>query len=143
LESVICNNPYPSEYLNEEEWNQLVLKAFFTEKPINQIVGLDRRANQRLADTLSDFAHERWAAGRTINPLSWRLVGPFLNEFLFQDIIKISRSGNELERQAAALACSQSNYPPAKELLNSYEDLKLSIERNDLTWQTIAASATV
>ncbi|HEY0056990.1 MAG TPA: EboA domain-containing protein [Pedobacter sp.] len=143
LESVICNNPYPSEYLNEEEWNQLVLKAFFTEKPINQIVGLDKRANQRLADTLSDFAHERWAAGRTINPLAWRLVGPYLNESLFQDIIKISKSGNDVERQAAALACAQSNYVTAKELLNSNQDLKTAIDKNELTWQIIAKNAGV
>jgi hypothetical protein len=143
LESVICNNPYPSEYLNEEEWNQLVLKAFFTEKPVDQIIGLDRRANQSLANTLSDYAHERWAAGRTVNPLLWRLVGPFLNEQLFQDVIKLTQSNYGVELKAAVLACSQSNFPPAKELLNSYEDLKLSIERNDLTWQTIAASATV
>ncbi len=143
LESVICNNPYPSEYLNEEEWNQLILKAFFTDKPVFQIIGLDRRANQSLANTLSDFAHERWAAGRTINPLSWRLVGPFLNETLFQDIVKIADSGSDIEKKAAALACSQSNYAPAKELLNSITDLKASIERNELTWQTIADSATV
>jgi hypothetical protein len=143
LESVICNNPYPSEYLNEEEWNQLVLKAFFTEKPINQIIGLDMRANQRLADTLSDFAHERWAAGRTINPLSWRLVGPFLNQSLFQDIVKISTSADEVERQAAALACARSNYLPAKELLNSNQNLKTAIDKNELTWQTIAENADV
>jgi hypothetical protein len=143
LESVICNNPYPSEYLNEEAWNQLVLKAFFTEKPVDQIIGLDRRANQRLANTLSDYAHERWAAGRNVNPLLWRLVGTFLNEQRFQDIIKLTKRANDVELKAAVLACSQSNYPPAKELLNSYADLKLLVERNDLTWQTIALNTNV
>ncbi len=37
-------------------WNQLVLKAFFTEKPIQQIIGLDERANEKLASTAYDFA---------------------------------------------------------------------------------------
>ncbi len=143
LESVICNNPYPSEYLNEAEWNQLVLKAFFTDKHVEQIIGLDTRANQSLANTLSDYAHERWAAGRTVNPLLWRLVGPFLNESLYQDITRLIKSGNDTELKAVALACSQSDYMPAKDLLNSYPDLKSSIEKNDLTWQTIATDANV
>ena len=76
----MCNNPYPAENLNEAAWNQMVLKAFFTEKPIDQIIGLDERANERLARTLSDYAHERWAAHRSVNPLLWRCVAPFINE---------------------------------------------------------------
>ena len=52
LTTIMCNNPYPYENLGEAAWNQLVLKAFFTEKPINEIVGLDKRANEKLARTL-------------------------------------------------------------------------------------------
>lgn len=141
LESVICNNPYPSEYLDEAAWNQLVLKAFFTEKPVNEIIGLDQRANQKLANTLSDYAHERWAAHRSVNPLLWRLVCPFLNQTLFEDIQKIFQRENEVEKKAAALACSQSNFAPAIELLNTEPDLKLAIEKKELTWQTISDTA--
>lgn len=137
LESVICNNPYPSEYLDEAAWNQLVLKAFFTDKPVNEIIGLDERANQKLADTLSDYAHERWAAGRTVNPVLWRLVGPFLNPSLFEDIQKVFNNGSSIEKKAAALACSQSNFDPAQELLNNESQLKLSIEKGDLNWESI------
>lgn len=80
LTSIMCNNPYPSENLDEAAWNQLVLKAFFTEKPIDQIIGLDKRANEKLAMTLYDFAHERLSAHRTVSPQLWRCVEPFINE---------------------------------------------------------------
>ena len=139
LQAIICNNPYPAEQLDEKAWNQLVLKAFFTEKPIDEIYHLDERANQELANTLSDFAHERWAAGRTINPLAWRCVGPFINEFIFPDIQKIAASNNETEKQAAALACYNSGYEPAKNLLATMPALKEEIEKGKLTWATVAA----
>lgn len=89
LESIICNNPYPSQNLDEPAWNQLVLKAFFTEKPIEQIIGLDERANAKLASTSYDFAHERLAAHRTVDPQLWRCIEPFANEKIFPDIKKI------------------------------------------------------
>lgn len=89
LEAIMCNNPYPSENLDEAAWNQLVLKAFFTEKPIEEIVGLDKRANEKLAHTLYDYAHERLAAHRTINPAAWRCIEPFASEKIFPDYQKI------------------------------------------------------
>jgi hypothetical protein len=138
LQAIICNNPYPAEQLDEKAWNQLVLKAFFTEKPVDEIYHLDQRANQELANTISDFAHERWAAGRAIHPLAWRCVGPFINESIFPDITKIATSENAIERGAAALACYNSSYQPAKKLLEAMPGLKEEIEKGKLTWSILA-----
>lgn len=74
LEAIMHNNPYPSAYLSESAWNQMVLKAFFTEKDIDKIVGLKDRSNQLLANTLSDYAQELIAAGRPVNEKLWPLV---------------------------------------------------------------------
>ena len=138
LEAIICNNPYPASQLSEAAWNQLVLKAFFTEKEVQKIIGIDDRANQDLALILSDYAHERWAAGRGVNPQLWRCVGKFVEERIFTDIEKIWASENEVEKEAAALACWDSQFPPAKALLNSNAELKDAIEKGTLTWAAIA-----
>jgi hypothetical protein len=138
LQAIMCRNPYPSEQLEEKAWNQLVLKAFFTEKPVEEIIGLDERANQELANILSDYAHERWAAGRAINPLLWRCTGKFINAAIFPDIQRIANSENEREREAAALACYDSNYEPAKKLLDAMPLIKSAIENGKLNWQTFA-----
>jgi hypothetical protein len=114
----------------------MVLKAFFTEKPVEEIIGLDERSNERLAKTLSDYAHERWAAHRQVSPLLWRCVGPFINEQLLSDIEKLSASGNQLEKEAAALAVYHSSYAPAKKLLS--ENLKREIDNKKLTWKILA-----
>lgn len=140
LEAIICDNPYPCEHLSEAAWNQLVLKAIFTEKPVEKIIGLAQRANKALAHTLVDFAHERWAAGRTFDLQLWRIVGGFIDEDIFPDIRRLFEQGTELEKQAAALACSQSSYSPAKALLNSNLKLRSAIENNRLSWELITAS---
>ena len=134
LEAIMYDNPYPSKFLDEAAWNQLVLKAFFTDKDVNRIIGLDDRANPQLASTLIDYAHERWAAKRLINIQLWRLVGKFIDETNFPDIQKIFTSGDINSRKAAALACSGSEYEPAKNLLNTAPGIKNEIIENKLNW---------
>ena len=134
----MCLNPYPSEQLSEGEWNQLVLKAIFTDKPVHQIIGLDERANQKLADTLADYARERWAAGRSVNPMLWRCVGRFITPEIFPCIERIAFSKDPKEQQAAVLACRESGYGPAKELLKNTPQLKQMAESSTLTWETLA-----
>jgi hypothetical protein len=77
LEAIMYDNPYPSEHLAEPAWNQMVLKAFFTDKDVRRIVGLDQRANPSLAGMLFDYARERKAAGRGVDPELWRLTAAF------------------------------------------------------------------
>jgi hypothetical protein len=72
--AIMLHNPYPADYFDEAAWNQLVLKAFFTDKDVTQITGLDERKNARLAQTLADYAAERRAAGRTLPPNIERLL---------------------------------------------------------------------
>lgn len=137
LEAIMYNNPYPFKYLDDLAWNQLVLKAFFTEKDIKRIIGLDERANKELAMILIDYANERWAAGRTVNPQLWRLVSKFIDESNIVNIEKALKSVDIKEKQAAALACFHSNYLPAKKLLENEPELKSNIIENKLNWNTL------
>jgi len=138
LEAIMLDNPYPARYLDEPAWNQLVMKALFTEKPVHRIIGLDERANARLAATLVDYAHERWAAGRTVNPMLWRLVAGFINEATMPDIQRIWQSAENIEKDAAALACYYSPYPPAKALLKQSPRAEQDIIKGALSWSRVA-----
>lgn len=137
LEAIMYNNPYPFKYLDDLAWNQLVLKAFFTDKNVNRIIGLDERANKELAWILIDYANERWAAHRTVHPQLWRLVAKFIDESNFKNIEKAFKSSDIKEKEAAALACFHSNYTPAKNLLDSAPLLKSAIFENKLNWNTL------
>lgn len=120
--AVMVNNPYPAHYLDEEAWNQLVLKAFFTDEDIPHIIGLKQRNNLRLAQALTDYAYERHAAQREINPMLWILVGPFMDERAFELMERVmDQSERTLERQAIAYAFKHSNYERALQYLDERE----------------------
>lgn len=136
LEAIMENNPYPSENLDEAAWNQLVLKAFFTEKNINLIIGLDKRANSDLALTLIDYAKERWAAKRKVNPQLWRLVGKFINAEIFETLKVGLQHYDQIEQRAIALAVAQSDYQPAKDYINTFPELKVALSEGNLNWDS-------
>jgi len=137
LEAIMENNPYAAANLDEAAWNQLVLKAFFTEKNIKLIVGLDERANLQLALTLVDYAKERWAAGREVNPQLWRLVTKFINAEIFEDLKTGLQHYDQTEQRAIALAVSGSDYPEAKDFINTFPELKLALADGSLNWNSI------
>lgn len=66
FESVACENPYPSRFFPERNFNQMVLKALFNNVGLARIQGLSDRLNPDLARMASDYAAERRAAGRSI-----------------------------------------------------------------------------
>lgn len=141
LESIMYHNPYATNYLDEKAWNQLVLKAFFTDKDLNKIGGLDERANAELAATLNDYAHERWAANRSINPHLWRLATNFIDDKLLNDLKRVLDNGNLRDRQAAALTVYHSDFPAAKLLLTDFPELVKAIENKELNWSNLAPEA--
>ncbi len=121
MNSVFCaiahRNPFPSEQLNEDQWNQLVLKSLFIGVPLHPIVGLDKRANAKLSKILVEFAQERWAAGRAVSPELWRCVGPFADESGLAALERVLTTGTDLERQAAVLALRSCSTVEAEQIL--------------------------
>jgi len=137
FDAISLNNPYPARFFNDQQWNQMFLKAAFMERDLSQIEAVDERANQDLTRIISDYAHERWAAGRKIDPLFWRPVSKFLNEELLNDMKKLLNSEDVIENNAGALCCYLSENDKAMALLNSKPELKHKIADGQITWNTI------
>lgn len=123
FDAIAFGNTYPKDYFSEAAWNQLVLKCIFNDKAIHQIIGLDERANQELANTLSDFAHERWSAGRRVPSQVWRLVPKFMNESLQADIEKLAQSEIPRDVLAANLVIQEVQNPGSTQGL--WQELEL------------------
>ncbi|HEU4579208.1 MAG TPA: EboA domain-containing protein [Polyangiaceae bacterium] len=68
FEAIACENPYPARFFPEANFNQLVLKAFFTGVAVRRIEGLPGRRTAELARMALAYASERRAAGRSIPP---------------------------------------------------------------------------
>lgn len=137
FDAITLNNPYPAKYFNDQQWNQMYLKAAFMERDLSQIQSVDERANADLARIISDYAHERWAASRKIDPMFWRPVSKFLNDTLLKDMQRLLGSEDVYENRAGALCCYYSENKEALKLLEPYNNLKTEIETNKLTWNTL------
>ncbi len=135
--AVAHHNPYPSEEFDEPAWNQMVLKALFIGAPLWPVQRLDERANPPLARMLCDYAHERWAAGRTVSPELWRCVGRHADAAALRDLERVLESGGEMERRAAALALSDSADPAATAILERAPELTAEIAGGRLVWDDI------
>lgn len=136
--AIALHNPYPAKFFDEAAWNQIVLKALFVDSKLSQIQGLDERANANLARMLSDYAHERWAAGRHVNPQLWRSLGYWAEGELVLDLARVLEQGDDVEQQAAALACATAPDPAAQVLLAKVPKLKQQIAEGQLTWAALS-----
>lgn len=137
FDAIALHNPYPADFLEEKAWNQMVLKAVFMARPLYQILGVETRMNLELAQMLKDFAHERWAAHRSLSPEVWRFIAPYLEAESFKDIEKVSHEGTALETEAALLACASSKLPEAGKLLSQYPEIEQRIQEGKINWTII------
>lgn len=136
FEAVAHGSPYPAEQFSEPMWNQMVVKALFVGSRLAPIEALDQRRNPDLARMLVDYAHERWAAGRSVSPELWRCVGPYAEAY-FDDVLKVFGSPVASERRAAALALAECPAPDALIALETAPELWRDIRSGRLTWNTL------
>ena len=132
--AVALHNPYPANYLSELAWNQMVLKAIFIDSPLHKIIGLDHRTNPNLSQMLIDYAHERWAANRTVTPELWRAMGAFTTDNMAEDLTKVLDHPDPMQREAGAIACANSNSEKIQSLLASRPELKAVSQQQ--TWES-------
>jgi len=66
--------PYATRHLDDQAWDQAILKCVFVGVPLGGVAGLDRRAGPGLARMLADYAHERVAAGRDVPADVWPII---------------------------------------------------------------------
>lgn len=137
FDAISQENPYPHEFFNEQQWNQMYLKAAFMQRDLGKLLEVDKRANKDLARIISDYAHERWAAGRNVDPLFWRPVSGFLEGVLLQDMARLLQSEDLAEKKAGALCCYHSPQRQAKLLLENHPDLKEALGKGTVQWKNI------
>jgi hypothetical protein len=66
FEALAGENPFPAATMPDLLFNQMVLKALFTEMALDRIVGLASRLTPELSRMAADYAQERRAAGRSV-----------------------------------------------------------------------------
>ena len=67
FEAIACDNEFPLKYFPDHSYNQLVVKALFTEVPLSRVQGLVARRNPELYRMARDYEAERRAASRPVS----------------------------------------------------------------------------
>jgi hypothetical protein len=137
FEAVAHRNPYPREAFDQDAWNQMVLKALFIGSELSPIQGLDERVNPELSVMLIDYAHERWAAQRTISIELWRGLGRHVDDRGLATLERLLASADPRNQVAAVLALKACNHPRARDLLTRASDLVLEIQARNITWRIL------
>lgn len=135
--AVAHHNSFPAAHLAEGMWNQMVLKCLFVELSLFPIVGLDARRNAELSRMLSDYAHERWAAKRSVHPELWRCVDIDLTPAAEQDFQKVIREGSAVEQEAVGLSLARSKSAAAHKLLAEIPEIAERIKSGKLSWESL------
>ncbi len=133
FDAIALENPFPAQYLPEDAWNHMVLKAMFMGRPIYRIYRIEDRKNALLADIFMDYAEERWSAFRPVSPELWRFVSGYVSERSLPGLQKTIAEGKPLEQAAAVKAIQQSDYREAKKWLEGQEVSTLNVP----TWNDI------
>jgi hypothetical protein len=72
--AIALSNPYPAQHFDQLTWNQMILKVIFVESPLNSVWGMGERVNAELSRMLTDYVHERQAAGRSVVAEVYELI---------------------------------------------------------------------
>lgn len=137
FDAVVLNNPYPCEYLEASAWNQMVLKALFMERPLFKIYGLESRSNLELSKMISNYAHERWVAGRPTSPEMWRAVGNQGTISIYQDLEHLLTMNDHDQQAAAVLTARALNTRESHALLDQHQPAVEQVDSSNTTWDEI------
>lgn len=137
FEAIALRNPFPAAHFDEEGWNQMVLKALFTSRPLWKIHGFDARANAALAEALRYLAHERWSAGRMVSPELWRGCAGFVTAAWEDEVRRVAGSEGPGQREAAALMVHAAGLDSLRDLMAPELEL---VAAGKLTWDSLGQS---
>lgn len=139
FEAIAHDSPFPMERFDTAAWNQMVVKTFFLESPLWPVQGIEARANPALSAMLVDLAHERWAAGRPVNPECWRCVAPYADGAGMAAMQRVLERGEDGERLAVALALRQLDSADARRLRRACGRQGLDQRAAACSWATLSA----
>ncbi|MDH3710104.1 MAG: EboA domain-containing protein [Cyclobacteriaceae bacterium] len=137
FDAVALRNPFPHDFLSEGAWNQMVLKALFMERPLHQVWGIDQRSNAPLAKMISNFAHERWAAGRSTSPEMWRPIKGQHVTLVLEDLRHLFTLDDPLQHTAAVLTCRDLDNPECRDVLSDFQTKVEQVDLANWSWESL------
>ena len=91
-----------------------------------------------MAEALSNFAHERWAAGRWVSPELWRSCANFVsNPQIAEDLERVAGTDEAGQLEAVALIVAKDESGALDHLRDATETFLDDVADGRLTWRTL------
>jgi HEAT repeat protein len=130
-------NPFSARFLSAHDYRKAVLKAFFSEVPVEGFLRLEERADAELAASLCDYIDERLAAGRSVPRAIWPLAALHPRPGLVGRLIGMLEHPDPQERETAARALAKAGDPRA----TSFVHERLERENESAVREALEAAA--
>lgn len=126
--AVACDSPFPAQYFDDIAWNQMLVKALFTEIPLGRVYGLDQRLSTTLAHMVLDFMDERRSAGRDIPVDAWLCLDLSKDPRVDKFILLALDAESLKTRSAAVMGLGRAErIDILQQLLKDYSDPRLQV----------------
>lgn len=126
--AVACDSPFPAQNFDDIAWNQMLVKALFTETPLGQVYGLDQRLSTTLAHMVLDFMDERRSAGRDIPLDAWLCLDLSKDPRVDKFILLALDAESLRTRSAAVMGLGRAERTDIlQQLLKDYSDPRLQV----------------
>lgn len=120
--AVACDSPFPAQCFDDIAWNQMLVKALFTETPLWRVYGLDRRLSTTLAHMVLDYMEERSSAGRDLPLDVWLCLGMCRDPRVDHFIQEALNTGSLKARCATVMALGRGQHHDRLQQLLSHTD---------------------
>jgi hypothetical protein len=138
FEAIACENPYPSRYFPQLNFNQMVLKTLFMGVELSRIIGFEQRLNRELSEMANDYVSEREAAGRGVPADIWLVIASHAGAEALTRLYRYSHDPDPRHRYHAAVGLGLRGDPAQRPRM---EDL-LQQERDPKVISALQASLT-
>ena len=130
------SNDFPNRYYSDNQFNQLVMKAAFSDFDLGQIAGLQARSNPELARMGMEYVDERLAAGRSFPASLWLAIAPCNPPGACARMLGELQHSQSARRRLAAIALGLTG----DSRVRSFLEERLAMESDSQTRENIESS---
>lgn len=133
---IAIGSSFPSLYYSDKQFNQLVMKAAFSDFDLSGIAGLQERTNSELARMGMEYVDERLSAGRSFPVSLWFAIAPINPPGTCARMLGELQHSQAVRRRTAALALGQTSDLRVIDFLQE----RLAMENDSETQENIESS---
>jgi hypothetical protein len=141
VHALACHNPFPAQHYDELAWNKLYMKAAFLALPLQDIMGLEQRANAELSRMALHYVEQQESAVRAFPGELWLAIAHFPPPGAAAKLLGYASHATAEQRLGAAIALEHLQQPRTAVFLSERLPVETDERVRTVLARTLAALA--